>query len=404
VTRRTLSAGLLVAVVAVVCVACSYLHVHRIETNRPPVSFPGVGTLLAESDLSLVSVLVVHGFGKHEAGYTDPLRARIQHAAGLVPRDGGACRDHPIGDIYGSIRICEYDATVRQRSVRVRVYALLWSPLSQPFKDRFVGFDVNASDRLSLDRSLKNSFMNDRFADAILYLGDFKPHMQRPIEYALCFMLNEPLSRRAIAGQVDPTSACDGIIKPEERQLAEDRAFVIISESLGSTMVWETLVRMHDESGAGPERSRALGEIAREVLGKTRVFFMLANQLPLLRLASMSKPLSPAEAVAVGSGGVLPRGAERVLRETAPRRPRQTPHIEVVAVSDPNDLLGYALPVDLDGSADDVIKVTNVVHSVAKWGYFFVMAHPLKAHTGYLEDTRILELLVCGGSASCPEP
>jgi hypothetical protein len=395
---------LLTLAIAAASGACSYLNVHRVETARPPVAFPGVGSLLAEPDLSLVSVLVVHGFGRHEPDYADPLRARIREATGLVPRDEGACRDHKIGDVYGSIRVCEYDAATGGRPLRVRVYALLWSPLSAPFKDRYLGFDRTQSDRLALDTWLKNSFMNDRFADAILYLGDFKRHMQRPIEYALCFMLNEPLSRRAVAGPVDPTTACDALVRPEERTARTDRAFVIIAESLGSTMVWETLVRMHDESGAGPERARALGEIAQEVLARTRVFFMLANQLPLLRLATMSKPLGPAEASEPVSARSLPEGVERLLRDTAPRRTPRAPRVEVVAVSDPNDLLGYALPDDLDQGTGEFMRVTNVIHSVAKWGYLFVLAHPLEAHTSYLEDPVVLELLVCGEPASCPKP
>lgn len=128
-----------------------------------------------------------------------------------------------------------------------------------------------------------------------------------------------------------------------------------------------------------------------------------ANQLPLLRLATMSRPIPSVEAPErLALSAALPEGVESMLRETARRRPAAAPRIEVVAVSDPNDLLGYALPPDVGQGLDNVLRVTNVVHSVAKCGYFFVAAHPLKAHTGYLDDDAVLELLVCGEPASCP--
>src|SRR5206468_692411 len=132
--------------------------------------FPGVASLLADPELSLVSVLLVHGFGRHEAAYSDPLRERLRQATGLTAAGDAACRDHAIGTVYGSIRICEYTGTARGRPLRLRVYALLWSPLSQPFKDRYLAHDRDAADRLALDHWFKNAFVNDRFADAVLYL------------------------------------------------------------------------------------------------------------------------------------------------------------------------------------------------------------------------------------------
>jgi hypothetical protein len=117
----------------------------------------------------------------------------------------------------------------------------------------------------------------------------------------------------------------------------------------------------------------------------------------------MSQPIGPTEkAECLEPPSILPRGVDRLLRESAPRRSIRAPRIDVVAASDPNDLPGYALPPDASQRLDDFLHVTNVVHSVAKWGYFFVFAHPLRAHARYFEDDDVLKLLVCGEPAPCP--
>lgn len=389
-------AGIRLFLAAALLLAGCALNVRRIEgPTLGENTFAGLDAVLADRSVSVLSVLVVHGFGTHRPGYSDDLQSRLTE--GLHAR-GGCKRDHPIhGGDHGSIRVCEYrDA----HGERLRVYELVWSPLTEKLKEDYLGVDRRGRDRLIGDRVLKNELLNDRFADAVLYLGgEFKTAMQNPIRYALCFMLNDPLTARALEMPVDPVHACAPFLEEGAvLRLPRDRAFAIVTQSLGSTMVWETLVQMHEDGQAGP--NVPFRAIAEEILGRTRMVFMLANQLPLLRLGSVDRPLPPGTMTESTRArpSAFPPKLKGVVGQARTKAEEPKP-IQVVAITDPNDLLGYAIPHHLVEDARPYLAVTNVSVSIAKRGFLFV--DPLKAHTGHLDDTDVLTMVVCGEPARC---
>jgi hypothetical protein len=386
---------------------CSFLNVKEVKGPSGDDTFAGLKSLWNETNLSLVSILVVHGFGDHDVGYSCHLQNRIVKELQMdgicrepesIALAGDPCGEkQPIaGDTYGYIRICEYhDANQR----RLRVYELTWSRLTHDLKGQYVGDDQKGQGRLWLNQTIKDYLLDQRFSDAVLYLGTFKAQMQKPIEYALCFMLNDPMTVKALTSQVEPAEACELFIKkPLAPQAQKDRAFVIITESLGSTMVWETLGALHSRPSTDPRHS-----VASEIVAHTRMTFMLANQLPLLRLGSVKDPpRSGSPNVQKGEqSGVFPPAVVDLLKDVARLRPLEVKKLDLIAFTDPNDLLGYVIPQELMGEAADFMRLVNVRISIAKLGWLFVYADAYKAHTGHIDNDEILNMIVCGAQDQC---
>ena len=117
--------------------------------------------------------------------------------------------------------------------------------------------------------------------------------------------------------------------------------------------------------------------------------FMLANQLPLLQSG-----LEPASVQGAVPAYCRPDGAEfanRLFKET-----------ELIAFSDPNDLLSYPIPdafvrdhVDSRLCPKQVNVTINIapVRSVLGLGEF---ANPLAAHVDYDDDPRVIGLITRG--------
>src|SRR5438552_543601 len=109
--RRAARAFPVLALLASTFTGCSWVHVRSIKALDPhgAATFEGVSALLHEAGTSRVDILVVHGFGTHVSGYSDPLQARLTGDLALTgPRCGG---DLPMqGGEYGSLRVCEYSA------------------------------------------------------------------------------------------------------------------------------------------------------------------------------------------------------------------------------------------------------------------------------------------------------
>jgi hypothetical protein len=117
--------------------------------------------------------------------------------------------------------------------------------------------------------------------------------------------------------------------------------------------------------------------------------FMLANQLPLLQSG-----LEPAGVQGAVPEFCRPEGAsfaDRLFQET-----------ELIAFSDPNDLLSYPIPdafvrdhVDSRLCPKQVNVTINIapVRSILGFGEF---ANPLAAHVDYDDDERVIGLITRG--------
>jgi hypothetical protein len=187
-----------------------------------------------------------------------------------------------------------------------------------------------------------------------------------------------------------------GLNAPNADHMAKDN-FVIISHSLGSRIVMDGMQRVASVL-ATPEKHFSSELKAKFILSPKAVaalqskripFFMLSNQLPMLQLGRELPEVAGQEASYCD-----PKGADykkRMLSES-----------EIIAFSDPNDLLSYGIP---PGFAEKYIdsrlcaKITNVNINIAKVMDAFGMtdlANPMQAHIGYDQDDRVVAMIAKG--------
>jgi len=355
------------------------------SASRPgvaaPATFCGIDDAMAHSKNA--RVLVVHGMGLHDPTYARDFEFAIAKRLDLPL---GSCSieprrianpDDPDGN-YGTIDTCTFNNGDRH----LTFYAWNWSPLSKPFKDRFLRYDFDRPDKMRLwaNRRLKAEIIDLSLSDAVLYAGHFKDNMRYGATQALCMAtaetpkLSGAIVPLALSDESRSTPPCD-----VSTTAATSEDLYIVTHSLGSMMVFDALRKDED--------------LAHRVGSRLKLFAMLANQWPLLELslqehsdggaASRKRTSSALGAVVKGSNDRLP----------------------IVAFSDPNDLLSFRVPDNwaemVTGDVASKISFVNVVTSTTHAAILGIAVNPGTAHTAYWRDKRVLNALAHG--YSCPK-
>jgi hypothetical protein len=164
---------------------------------------------------------------------------------------------------------------------------------------------------------------------------------------------------------------------------------VFITHSLGSRITIDGLQRLTQVVEAEGRNRPEVARVSQSFQDRGVKVFMLANQLPLLQSG-----LEPASVQGAVPAYCRPDGADfanRAFKET-----------ELIAFSDPNDLLSYPIPdafvrehVDSRLCPKQVNVTINIarVSSVLGLGEF---ANPLAAHSDYDDDERVIALITRG--------
>ena len=135
---------------------------------------------------------------------------------------------------------------------------------------------------------------------------------------------------------------------------------------------------------------RTINKAKREALQNKHVqIFMLSNQLPMLQLGRELPEVTGQKVdYCLASGS---KYSSRMFNET-----------DIVAFSDPNDILSYAIPHHFNDKYLDsrlCSQVTNININIAKvFDAFGIgkIANPLEAHVGYAKDDRVVALIADG--------
>ena len=344
---------------------CTLLSVRRFEND-----FDGLNAAASRANSAggTLRILFVHGMGHHDPGYSQPLMQGV--AARLNLSNTGASRRINISKEshdYGEVNIANYSSS---EGKKMRAYELTWSATTDALKGKqFTSDNTLASDRVLVNRQLKAKLINDALADPVLYIGSYRNHMQFPIMRAIEAILHDYQSGDELA---------------------------IITQSLGSYMCYDTLLRMSKGNRIMGERDYS-ADVVRDLIGHTNYVFMLANQLPLLELSEVSNPVPLAHA-----SDTAVKALAEIRRQNKPKlRPQQPPAplaLHLVAFSDPNDLLSY--PLDQNSVSGKTIKYSNVVVSVERSAILGVFAWPMTAHTGHEKSKVVMDLLAFGHKGS----
>lgn len=331
-------------------------------------TFPGLIDLAASAGGKSADVLLVHGICTHDASWAGVVVSQLMQSLNAATsassmRAAGA----------GGPQIQIVSSNVATAAGKLRFDALIWSPLTTPLKRQLCYDQTGKSSvcegappftpsRARLNARFKDGLIDDCLPDALVYQGVARDDIQRRMRDAIL--------------QVMGTS-----------EASPEVPLVVISHSMGSKILFDTLLRMAEEA---PGSQAAL--VAQRAVDRLRLLVMAANQIPLLSLADQqigAAPLAPAS-----------DSLQRLLQKRMNARrtaAAASQRLTLVAFTDPNDLLSYTLPPEK--YASEGVVVYNILASNAPT-YFGLLERPDYAHLNYLTNPDVGRLITCGLPAS----
>ena len=221
------------------------------------------------------------------------------------------------------------------------------------------------------------TFVNDVAPDPLAYAGQKREPILVAVTQSICWVVSRSWSELP---ELTEGQYCGASLPGVGSRVALDD-FVIISHSLGSRAVLDALQRLTNlPVGADPQ----LQSIADAFKERDLQIFMLSNQLPLLEAGREGQQVTGQLAAYCGPGPTKPG---RFFAKT-----------ELIAFSDPNDLMSYPVP---DKFADRYIEfrlcpsVTNVTINVVAVNSLLGMA------TSRTRSRRIWAMPPTSASAGC---
>lgn len=367
---------------------------HSEDTRQCQVwgeSFVGLDPYLTKTK-GKTKVLMVHGVGRHIPGYSTEFLEKLAKELDLTvmsrhPKQIQLTDPFDTSKKLGTLRI---NRLLNQNETKeLLFYELTWSEITDPEK---AVLDYDNSGEYSFRRAdindMLKKFSNDTGPDPMIYLGKSRDDILVSFRQSFCWMVKSNWDDLPN----NQSKSCDPLTKTALENLENDD-YALVSHSLGSRIVIDGMQSLAELFGAKNKRLKkftgtpdAFVEAFRK---KQLPIYMLSNQLPLLQ---MGRELP--EVTGQKDNYCLVNGKQynaRVLSKTS-----------IIAFSDPNDLLSYAIPQGFAGKYLDsrlCIDVTNININVANVNDLFgigELANPLTAHVGYDRDDRVVALIAKG--------
>ena len=339
-------------------------------------------------------VLFVHGVGDHIPGYTTQFLEKLAKELGLNARSEGQKNitlSAPLvpGRELGNLRVTHL--LNEETSKELTFYELTWSEITRHEKE-LLAFDNSGEYefRRAKINGLLKKFSNDTGPDPIIYLGKNREAILAAFGQSFCWMATGDWQDLPSSG----VHACTGLNDSKIEHVVNDD-YVMISHSLGSRITIDGMQRIahllaNVKQYAIPGQNVDVTDRVIEALqNKHLPIYMLSNQLPMLQLGRELPE-------------VIGNKSDYCEASGAHYRQRSVSQTEIIAFSDPNDLLSYAIPY---GFAEKYIdtrlctSITNVNINIAKVMDAFGitdMANPMEAHIGYDQDDRVVALIAKG--------
>jgi hypothetical protein len=218
-----------------------------------------------------------------------------------------------------------------------------------------------------INRTLKMDITDWGFADAVASLGPLHDLLVQGIrQLILKAVLDSPMTVRDLT----PTP----LLSP-----VPDQDFVIVSQSLGSYLIFSAL-SVNEKDRATPILMQAAVAYM-QVLRQTALVYFFANQVRMLELANLEESPTDNFVSHLEDWGKLRCDYEMSAPGADPNAPCRLP--KIVALSDPSDLLTWRVPklttVDVQN-----VYVKNAIH------WFWLLENPIRAHLNYSTDKRAI--------------
>ncbi|BHH83667.1 hypothetical protein [Desulforhopalus sp. 52FAK] len=290
-----------------------------------------------------IDIVFVHGMGGYASG--DPTTAieYIVKELSLTEQSQTLVTipsNNPDIPNSGTIKIIKTESKDRKKIVVF--YIVKWSQITNSFTTPLYNNDEFYNDRMvKANRNIKEGLLNNRLADVLLYQDT----------------IVGPAIRSTVEGVYN--------------YIQDDSDLVFITYSLGSKIIFdlffEKLQTLKDKKES------------KKYANRLQSVFMLANQVPLL---------------GIGPGNTFWASVKMMTKL------RTNPKHWMVAFSDINDILSYALDTDLPVLEDSFINVlvTNERCSYYTFSKFGKIVNPYPAHLGYGTNNEVLNIIVNGYS------
>ncbi len=372
-------------------IAYSIIDADKIALNRCEIEgFSYKGIDYDFDNGKTLKILMIHGVGTHHPGYSRRIQENLAAGMGLdvlsrLPKNIGLLDPSDGRTPIGNLRITYWQNG--EATKKMLFYELTWSEITAPDKE-IIAFDTTeqySKFRVPFNNTMKK-FLDNTLPDPLVYEVDKNNLILDSAEQALCWMLKTDWQSLPVAG-----SAVCRMDKFEElRDFAEEN-LAFITHSLGSKILMDALIRTADrvsqieKTAMGNPRCRRL---VNKLQNRELTVYMLANQLPILQIGHPLPPVhNQIRSYCRPSGKNYGR---RIFKG-----------VNIVAFSDPNDILSYAIPQNFaDKYIDSRIcpRVTNVSVNVAPEisAFGIGVVNPVVAHTNYDRDEKVIGLITRG--------
>lgn len=335
-----------------------------------------------------VKILMIHGVGTHAAGYSTRLRENLADSLGLdtvSKREKNITLVNPndMKTEIGNLRVMQMSDSNGGKDLIF--YELTWSGITSPEK-QILHYDTSGKythKRAAFNNSMKG-FLDDVVPDPMIYLMDKDNLILNGTKQAMCWMLG----RRWDELKDGDKDICHISSYQQIKNLSNEN-IIFITHSLGSRILMDSMVEIVQQVGEIDGKADSKSQrIIDELKNKEITVFMMANQLPLLQIARPQPQVHNKIAAYCSPKGKKYR--QRVFKK-----------VNIIAFSDPNDLLSYDIPQSfVDSYIDSRMcpEVTNVSLNVAEIisAFGVGVVNPVTAHTEYDNDARVIEMMTQG--------
>lgn len=359
-------------------------------------SFGGVRqSLLSQNhaeSTKTTKVIMVHGISKHSPGYSTRFREKLVTELGLnvvssnykeilIRRKGFLDKNDALEKL-GVIRVTRHSN--HEQTQEMLFYELTWSEITDPDKAT-LAFDNSGEysfKRANANRIMK-AFFNDTIPDLMAYRGDSRDAINHSVSQASCWAFSGGWQRLPSDG----AHFCDMTERDISKTILKDDYF-FVTHSLGSRITIDSLslaTRWSKLAEVSNENAKRLLAVLKQ---KEFTVYMLANQLPLLQIG-VQEPSVVGQSKKYCSSAALDYD-ERVFAK-----------LNMIAFSDPNDILSYPIPPryadkNIDSRLCSQIANVNINVTDVKDVFGLEFANPLLAHTGYESDDRVVAIIADG--------
>lgn len=348
--------------------------------------FSGIDSFFSKGNT--VKVLMIHGVGTHVPGYATRIRENLAKNLNLTvfskrPKDITLINPNDKKTKIGNLRVIRMQDEAKTKEMLF--YELTWSDITSPQKE-ILSYDTSgeyAHKRAAFNHLMKK-FLDDTVPDPMIYMMDKDSLILNATKQSTCWMLGYNWDNlKPEQGAVCQVKSYDQI-----KDLGSEN-IVFITHSLGSRILMDSIDEIVTQiSNDDLKTDKNAQLIINELKNQQITVFMMANQLPILQIGLPKPKVSNQFTQYCTKNGKM--YDKRVFKK-----------VNIVAFSDPNDLLSYDVPQSfVDEYIDsrmcpDVTNVSiNISEQISAFGVGVV--NPVTAHTEYDNDSRVIEMIARG--------